>query len=350
MRTYREMLDAAFADHSGTLISGGTRQGISGVVGELGKKLPRALHTIGYLPATLPADGTATRDERYHELRNTTGKGQFSALEPLQNWIDVLCSGIDPGEVRVLGINGGDIAGLEYRFALALRAKVTVIAGSGREAVRLLAEWPPAPRSGLTVIPNDPMTLRAFLRRGEKGLLRDQQIEKGARAQHEGFLKEHRYKNLDPAMRPWPKLGDGLRESNRDQIRYIESILRSAGYRIGLLAKGRGLRRFPAAAVERMAEMEHGRWNVERLQDGWTLGPRDPAKKRSPYLVPWHELSEEVKSYDRKNVLRWPDIIRHLGMAIHPLVARNAATVPPRRLHGGASRRRRSPARDAKRR
>ena len=335
---YRAQLDAALAGFNGTVISGGTLQGISGLVGEIGSRRASGLRTIGYLPATLPTDGTATIDDRYHEKRRTTGQEEFSALEPLQNWIDILCSGIAAKDVRVLGINGGDIAGLEYRFALALGASVAVIEGSGREAEQLVKEWPLAPKSRLTVVPNDPMTLRAFVHGGEQGVLSDEQIEEGAQSQHAGYLEKKRYDNLDPTMRLWPKLGKEFKESNRDQIRYIESVLRANGFRLGPIGNGGGIARFDDPdLVKRMAEMEHGRWNLERLQQGWKLGPRSPEKKTSPYLVPWANLTRDVQKWDHDNVYRWPEILAKLGVAIYPMAPEDAAPQGTLAAEQGAS-------------
>jgi len=36
-----------------------------------------------------------------------------------------------------------------------------------------------------------------------------------------------------------------------------------------------------------MAELEHGRWNIERLRDGWRPGPRADEKKIHDCLVAW---------------------------------------------------------------
>ena len=103
-----------------------------------------------------PRAAPGRRDPRpdYDELRTTPGSG-FSPLEPLQNWIDLVASGIPPAGVRVLGVNGGRIAALEYRMALALGATVGLVADSGREAGRLLGDerWT-SPR--LLRLPVDP--------------------------------------------------------------------------------------------------------------------------------------------------------------------------------------------------
>jgi hypothetical protein len=63
--------------------------------------------------------------------------------------------------------------------------------------------------------------------------------------------------------------------------------------------------------------MEHLRWVEDRLRQGWRLGPRrDVAGKRSPYLVPWDELSEEVRDLDRDSVRAIPRLVAELGLSI----------------------------------
>jgi hypothetical protein len=67
-----------------------------------------------------------------------------------------------------------------------------------------------------------------------------------------------------------------------------------------------------------MAELEHGRWNVERLRDGWRFGkPRDDSRKLHDCLVPWNELPEEIKRYDRDAVRAFPEILAQAGLEIY---------------------------------
>ena len=52
---------------------------------------------------------------------------------------------------------------------------------------------------------------------------------------------------------------------------------------------------------ERLAENTHDVWARQRLADGWRYGPtRDDAKKTHPSLVPYAELPESEKEYDRR--------------------------------------------------
>jgi ppGpp synthetase/RelA/SpoT-type nucleotidyltranferase len=161
--SYAALLREVFSDFRGTIVSGGTREGVSGLVGDLGAALPDRIHTVGYLPRSVPADATVdTHRSRYHELRRTSGEG-FSPLEPLQSWIDLLALKIEPADVRVLGINGGPIAAAEYRIALALGATVGVIDGSGREAERLADDphWRASER--LARLPPEARVVQEFL-------------------------------------------------------------------------------------------------------------------------------------------------------------------------------------------
>lgn len=55
------------------------------------------------------------------------------------------------------------------------------------------------------------------------------------------------------------------------------------------------------ALTERIAENVHDVWAAGRIAEGWTYGPvRDDEKKETPCLVPYSELPENEKEYDRK--------------------------------------------------
>jgi hypothetical protein len=291
---------------------------VSGLVGEIAAQSKGRIRAIGYLPPQLPLDKTASRDRRYTEIRKTDSKRFFSPTEAVQVWLDLLKSGVKPESVRLLGINGGLIAGLEYRFALALGAKVGLLENSGREADRLLHEWS-RDDANLMVLPRDSMTLRAFFYLGAKGsgVLDDDDVEKTARQVHEEFLDQQRYKHPDPVMQPWAQLRDDLVHSNRNQITYLENILNANGFAIRKAGYPPQDPRFTKKEIERMAEMEHGRWVVERVASGWHYGPKKNAEKKiSPYLVGWDGLDEQTRQWDRDNVRLWPELLAKVGREI----------------------------------
>ena len=137
MDEYEQLLLSGFQGFRGTILGGGTSAGISGLVGAIQSTYPAAIQTIGYAPARLPAG--AEIDHRYRQIRSTSGP-DFSVLEALQYWTDLVSSGISPAQVKLLGINGGEITAFEYRLALMAGASVGVIESSGRSATCLFKD------------------------------------------------------------------------------------------------------------------------------------------------------------------------------------------------------------------
>ncbi len=69
--------------------------------------------------------------------------------------------------------------------------------------------------------------------------------------------------------------------------------------------------------TERLAENTHELWSQQRLADGWTPGPtRDDAARQHPCLVPYSELPESEKEYDRRTALGALKLILALGYRI----------------------------------
>ena len=68
---------------------------------------------------------------------------------------------------------------------------------------------------------------------------------------------------------------------------------------------------------ERLAENTHEVWAAGRIKDGWTYGEvRDDAKRHHPCLVPYDELSESEKDYDRNTSQQTLKLILKLGYKI----------------------------------
>jgi len=317
MATYADMLGSALADFEGLVLSGGTTQGICGIVGDIGRARGDAVRTVGYLPELLPADATA--DLAYDELRQTDGHG-FSPLEPLQNWIDLLAAGVRPADVRVLGINGGRIAAAEYRIALAVGATVGLVAESGREAGRLLADERLAGHR-LVRLPADAETLRAFLAPGTHLLSEDTRLLLG-QSIHDTYRRERlrTQPTTDPALTSWDQLPDDLRASNLAQADAIATKLTRIGCSVMATDAPSATAALSDDEVELLAEVEHGRWTAERLLAGWTWSEqRDVEHRRSPYLVDWLSLPEEIKERDREAVRAIPDLLAGVGLGVHRL-------------------------------
>ena len=69
--------------------------------------------------------------------------------------------------------------------------------------------------------------------------------------------------------------------------------------------------------VEQMAKNVHEVWAETRISQGWTYGEqRDDEKKTHPCLVPYEELPEEEKEYDRNTAISTLKFIIKLGYKI----------------------------------
>ena len=147
--------------------------------------------------------------------------------------------------------------------------------------------------------------------------LPDGTLERIAQAIHARYLRNQRDRKppADPAMQAWEALPEGLRESNRAQARDIGAKLRAIGWRIAPMDGSGPAAGFTPAEIEQLAILEHQRWVEERRRAGWVSGPvRDPERKLTPYLVPWEELAEEVREYDREAVRAIPAVLAEAGL------------------------------------
>ena len=320
--SYRQLVLEAFADFEGTVISGGTVAGISGLVGDVGAAYPETIRTIGYVPCNASADNDK---RRYHEIRRTTGQ-DFSPQEPLMAWSEIVTSDVPITQVKLLGIGGGMIAAVEYRLALALGIIVGVVKDSGRAVSELLKDEDWNSSENLLELPADTMTIRAFIDFGIHRLP-TRMRENIARNIHETYqrIRATHLKTFDLSVVEWEELPEFLKESNRQEADYILHALKLSGFKITKAKSHKkiSLMKFSGQQNETMAEMEHGRWNIERLLSGWKLGQdKDISKKVSPYLVAWEQLPETAKELDRQMVSLIPEILAKVGLEISRNVGR----------------------------
>lgn len=70
--------------------------------------------------------------------------------------------------------------------------------------------------------------------------------------------------------------------------------------------------------TEQIAENVHDIWAKGRMEEGWTYGEkRDDEKKHHPCLVPYSELSDSEKAYDRNTAMETLKMIVALGYKIN---------------------------------
>lgn len=71
------------------------------------------------------------------------------------------------------------------------------------------------------------------------------------------------------------------------------------------------------ALTERIAENVHDVWARGRISEGWTFGnAKDAEKKTTPFLVPYEDLPESEKEYDRNTALETLKLIVKMGYKI----------------------------------
>ena len=76
--------------------------------------------------------------------------------------------------------------------------------------------------------------------------------------------------------------------------------------------------------AEKIARNVHDVWASNRLNDGWVYGPeRDDAKKTHPCLVPYDELPESEKDYDRATGMQTLKLILKLGFEINKTASKD---------------------------
>ena len=68
---------------------------------------------------------------------------------------------------------------------------------------------------------------------------------------------------------------------------------------------------------EQIAKNVHEAWAKGRIDDGWSYGEkRDDANKKHPCLVPYDELPESEKEYDRRTAFETLKLVIALGYEI----------------------------------
>ena len=69
--------------------------------------------------------------------------------------------------------------------------------------------------------------------------------------------------------------------------------------------------------LEALAENVHEVWAHSRMEQGWTYGEeRDDILKKHPCLIPYAELPEIEKDYDRNTAMNTLKLIDKLGFKI----------------------------------
>lgn len=261
------------------------------------------------------------------------GKGEENSIQqPIEMWKHLLDRRRPQLSVATLILPGGRITMQEIELACMLGAPVGLLDLSTVQHPSFdfsRARVPPV------VLPPDPMTVREFLRscwRPPEWLFDEDEIhvtsdEPSGRRIH----REHR-PEFDPAepsgVETMPaSLVFSRVEKDKHAVAKLEEaginkaaeetlaqwLLRGADELENVLDEGKN-----SSFIEVMAELEHGRWHLERTRKGWIRGIRDTEALRRESLVPWlhPDLSEKIKGLDTEAVFELPSTLRALSRHI----------------------------------
>lgn len=111
-------------------------------------------------------------------------------------------------------------------------------------------------------------------------------------------------------LKPWKELSEELKESSRAHADSIPYKLRLISCFLSETLEYREpVSEFTPDEIERLGEVEHDRWNSERLQKQWHQGERDPEKRTSPFLKPWQDIERKWQMVDCAMVASYPKIV-----------------------------------------
>jgi len=72
--------------------------------------------------------------------------------------------------------------------------------------------------------------------------------------------------------------------------------------------------------IEVLAKNAHDNWALQRMDEGWVFGPsRDDEAKKHPDLIPYDELPESEKEYDRRMATETIKLILASGFRIEKI-------------------------------
>jgi hypothetical protein len=142
-----------------------------------------------------------------------------------------------------------------------------------------------------------------------------------ARAIHNNYRVLHNAQNSshsdDPTMKPWHELDEDFKQSNRKQADHLYIKLQAVN--CGLeprISWDEPLFSFSPEEVEKLAELEHIRWVEERITEGWKPGVKNKDLKTTPWLIPYAQLPEEMKEFDRDPVRNIPAFLARVDLKV----------------------------------
>jgi hypothetical protein len=147
-----------------------------------------------------------------------------------------------------------------------------------------------------------------------------EQLERLAILIHEEYVAKQTLRNPNREIEypTWDRLPPSLKQSNIRQAAAIPDKLSKIGCYLGTDGGSEWeVDSFTEDEIEYLAEYEHELWAREREENGWILAPeKNSAKKETPSMVPYAELTEDIKELDRDAIRNIIPLTRKLGLQV----------------------------------
>lgn len=145
-------------------------------------------------------------------------------------------------------------------------------------------------------------------------------LDRLAKANHELYrasLTEAQRRG-DPNAREWSQLAEQYKMSNRRAADHFRIELAQVGFTVAEHDKRKiALFNFTEEEADLLAQLEHRRWTIERLMQGWKQGEfRDDVRRINPLLVDWSRLPEPRRAQNRADITKLPAILAEVGWEI----------------------------------
>lgn len=144
-------------------------------------------------------------------------------------------------------------------------------------------------------------------------------MEKLAKAIHETYIAERKRRG-EPirVAEAFEDLDESARYSNLRQAMNIGKKLQKIGYLlVSQDAEGGAVSAFDTDTLEAYAVIEHEDWMRGKEEDGWSYAPeRDDVNKKHNCMVPWSDLSEMYREYDRDAGRNVPKLAALVGLKV----------------------------------
>jgi len=161
-----------------------------------------------------------------------------------------------------------------------------------------------------------------------KSSLTDDQINSAAISWHEKYVANMINKMRETGKVPpdlgertanWDKLAKKYKLSNIDHALCASILFEHVGYEFNEEQNDAVVWDiFDKNVKDRLARLEHGRWNAERVVAGWCYHPeRDNEKLLHDCITAWDNLSDDIKRYDFEAAENIINDFRKTGLYLH---------------------------------